>query len=432
MDFTLTSHSIIHTTYAHLRNARTTHTHRWTTNPTKWDNEYFQLLWEFRDEWTVKIGQGGKHQWYVPKNNPVAPSADPSKSNETQNTMMMTSDVSLLHDDSYRSFVEAWAKDSAPFDNAFAHAWYKLTSRDMGPVTRCIGPSVPPAQPWQNPLPPTPSKLANFDDVKRDLRKMIEKDVKDIGAILVRLAWSCSSTYRQTDFLGGCNGARIRFSPEKDFPTNKGLDRALKMIEPMMESYSGLSWSDLIVLAGQVSIEIASKDKIKMSFCGGRTDAQEGVKSSSFLEPIVTGDFDEDSALLLKEYGTRMGMSYRELVALIGGGHSIGGFHSDVSGYQNGASWTSDPSVISNEYFLNLLNLDWDVVTVKESGKKQYRSGDLYMLKTDLILRFDDELQVYAQEFAQSNEAFLAAFANAWNKIVTADRFDGPTGNVCA
>lgn len=227
-------------------------------------------------------------------------------------------------------------------------------------------------------------------------------------------------------YLGGCNGARIRFSPEKDWPINAALDRALNALSVVQNQFEkGLSWADLIVLAGQVSLERSGAPKMK--FCGGRTDASDGA-GSKYLSPKVTGS--ESDALHLEEYGKIMGMSKRELVALVGGGHSLGSMHPNVSGYDG--SWTTDPTTLDNSYFSNLLDNTWSK-TKSSAGKTQYKADgkDLYMLPTDVIFKYDAELQAIAQEFASDNEVFLAEFVAAWTKIVNADRFDGPGRNLC-
>merc|ERR1712241_141610 len=172
------------------------------------------------------------------------------------------------------NIVKKFASDQEAFDKAFAHAWYKLTTRDMGPVTRCIGNNVPPAQPWQYPLPAPSVNQASFDDVKADLEEFLKLNKLDAGKF-TRLAWQCSSTFRKTDYLGGCNGARIRFSPQKDWPVNVNLNIAIEALRPIKNQFGDeLSWADLIVLAGNTALEKAGD--LSIPFCGGRTDAGDG------------------------------------------------------------------------------------------------------------------------------------------------------------
>jgi len=398
----------------------------WTHTPTKWSNDYFTDL--LGNDWEVHVGPGGHHQWRV-KGKPDA------------GIMRLTSDIALLHDPAgiYQKLVQEFAQDKAKFDSAFAHAWYKLTTRDMGPVTRCTGKYVPPAQPWQHPLPAPPSKLADFAAVESEVVKILETSMPVLpadtfagknyyGALFVRLAYRCAGTFRATDYLGGCNGARIRFSPEKEWPANADLDKALLLLQPIKEKFgSGLSWADLIVLAGSAAVEQAGGKP--MTFCGGRTDAVEGSGSEN-LEPKVSGD--TDSVVAFVEAMKVMGLSKREAAVLMGGGHSLGKMHTNRSGYTG--SWTSDPTHLSNDYFKALVSEQWEEYTVTSTQKVQYKAQgkELYMLKSDLILRYDAEFLSIAQEYASNNELFLQEFAEAWTKLMTADRFDGPAGNICS
>ena len=222
----------------------------WTTNPTKWDNSYFQNL--LQHKWQVHRGPGGAWQWKVNGTSPVAPAAH---GQGTQPIQMMTSDLSLVEDAEYKKIVELFAKDGAAFDNAFKHAWYKLTTRDMGSVRRCVGPDVPPAQPFQYPLPEAPKHLANFEEVAAAVEKIIDS-AQTTSADFLRLAFQCASTFRVTDKQGGCDGARIRFSPQADWAVNKGLDAVLAQLLKIKRDFgSGLSYADLIVLAGTVAVE---------------------------------------------------------------------------------------------------------------------------------------------------------------------------------
>lgn len=404
----------------------------WTTKPTSWDNEYFHNL--LNHTWEHWVGPGGRNQWRVTpiSDNPVGPGPQGG----SEKTMMLTSDVSLLYDPTgkYQELIKTFADEPATFDNAFKHAWYKLTTRDMGPVTRCVGNNIPPVQPFQYPLPMAPAVLADFSLVKEDLVKAIAPSststvvAPNYGAFFVRLAWQCAKTFRVTDYLGGCNGARIRFSPQKDWPENAGLDAALKLLEPVKAKYGDkLSWADLIVLAGNTGIEMAGGRTMK--FCGGRTDAVEG-SGSQYLEPRITGDWT-DTTDLLKQTLLLLGLTNREMIVLMGGGHSIGSMHEDRTGFTG--QWTKDTTKISNDYFENLLSEDWEKYTVSGSKKVQYKAktADLYMLKTDLLLKYDAAFLAIAQDFASDNDQFLDEFALAWTKVMNADRFDGPVGNVC-
>jgi len=395
----------------------------WTENPTSWDNSYFTNLLDY--DWSVGKGPGAKFQWHVSKGkSPRAPSAD---GKGFQNIQMMTSDISLISDPIYLKIVQKYANDSKAFDKAFASAWYKLTTRDMGPHSRCLGKNVPPPQDFQYPLPATPEKLANFSEVERVLKDMFEEE--DLP-LFVRLAWQSASTFRVTDFLGGANGARIRFSPQKDWPQNKGLQEAIKKLEKVKNQYDAegaLSWADLIVLAANAALDKAGAGE--MPFCGGRTDASSG-EGSRYLKPKLEGKFNEtdydfrQSMLLL-------GLDDKEVVALMGG-HSLGSMHESISGFTG--SWTNSPHALNNEYFKNLILEDWEPYKVRATGRTQYKAKgkELYALRTDLTLLSDPSYLSIAQTYAADNEYFLQEFSKAWTKIMNADRFDGPTSNVCS
>lgn len=399
---------------------------KWTPQPTKWDNVYFKELVE--NVWEKHVGPGGHWQWRIQ-----------NATGEKAEVGMLTSDVSLMHDPagSYQEIVKEFANDAAAFDRAFAHAWYKLTTRDVGPVTRCAGADVPPAQPFQYPLPDPVEVLADFDEVKGDLLMLLTTsnpafpaDVyngkSDYGPLFIRLAWQCASTYRATDFLGGCNGARIRFAPQNTWAENSGLDKALMLLQPIKEKFGeGLSWADLIVLAGNIAIEAAGGRE--MFFCPGRTDAVDG-EGSSLLSSRFSGS--QTDMVFLKDTIQVMGLSKREFVVLLGGGHSLGQKHASRSGWSG--AWTENPSRLANDYFQVLLTEEWEKMQ-ESGGLTQYkaRGKPLYMLDSDIALKADDELSVIVQEYATDNELFLEDFAKAWTKLMNADRFDGPVDNLC-
>merc|ERR1711871_144536 len=397
----------------------------WTTDPTKFDNSYFKEL--LQNDWVPHKGPGGAWQWRANGSQPVAPSAHGSGK---QAIMMMTSDVSLIHDPAYLEIVRKFAEDGGAFANAFSHAWYKLTTRDMGPVTRCVGTDVPPAQPFQYPLPAPSRHHPDFDQVAADVRASLG----DNGPLFVRLAWASASTFRFTDFLGGANGARIRFPPQSEWASNAGLHVALNLLAPIKARYSDLTMADLIVLAGTVALEEAAGEDFSLPFCGGRTDATDG-SGSEYLGTNtlanLTGAHTETVAQL-KGAIKISGLSLREFVALQGGGHSLGRMHADVSGFEG--AWTQSPQTLDNSYFKTLLSENWEPHTVPSTGKRQYKASgkDLYMLETDLMLSYDPELSVAAHDYASDNALFMKDFISAWTKVMVSDRFDGPTRNLCA
>jgi len=405
--------------------------------------------------------------------------------------MMMTSDVSLKFDAEYKAIVHAWAQEQAPFDHAFQHAWYKLTSRDMGPHSRCAEATgiyaLPAPEPWQHPLPAATPALANFETVVPALRKLLttanatvpmRPDTLPDGSVsyaahLVRLAYHCAATFRSTDFQGGCNGARIRFAPQKEWPANAGfVDATLELLQPIKDAgdrgdfHGALSWADLIVLAGNVALEAAGGDK--MIFCGGRTDDPDGAAFAPFapnIEPTQFGPdppgklFYPNTPTQLNYLAERLGINTDELVALIGGVHTLGTMASAVNDptlipgngttAPSAAVWTTTPGRLSNDYFKQLLNNEWSCVSWPEGlsaadgeywncnrfeTTKPVQVGDntLAMLPTDLLLANSPGLASIALVLAENDASmFKAEFASVWTKVMNNDRFDGPVGNVC-
>jgi len=369
----------------------------WTANPTQWDNTFMKNLIEYR--WEAHLGPGGHYQWRVKGGvGPRAPVPYPPGSNETQEIMMLTTDVGLVTDPEYRKYVQEFAADEGAFAKAFQEVWYKLTSRDMGPMTRCTGPNVPPAQSFQHPLPDPPAKLADMSEVEVALDSIITGvDAVDGGVTyrneFIRLAWQCANTFRITDYLGGCNGARIRFSPGKDWKSNVGLDQTLQILDSIKIQFgNALSWSDLIVLAGNVGLKNVGVNSNLLPFCPGRTDAIDGKG----WEALTFGNDEQPASIsALLELNQRRGLVTKEFVAL---------------------SWTFYyPSYnLSTQYLRNIL-LSPGCEDVISCGLKNH-----------------PELRVWTDYYvAAGDHIFTNDLAAAWTKIMNSDRFDGPTGNVC-
>ena len=370
--------------------------------------------------------------------------------------MMMTSDIALTADPTgaYPSLVRRFARDPAAFEAAFAAAWYKLTTKDMGPVARCVGPWVPPAQPWQFPLPPPPAAPASEGDVRALVAKALVSPVAGVpadvvdgapwyGALAVRLAFACASSFREADYMGGCDGARVRWPPQSDWPANGGLDDALAVLAPVKAAFApdALSWADLIVLAGTAALERWTGP---MPFCGGRSDARDGGDlGARYLAPArgLGGDANA-SADELKADAAALGLSARELVALAGSGFGRAGaaYAAGAAGYDGvsvgggGGGEARAPLAVSSAYFAAVLETAWAPYVVNRSGYVQYASADggATAMRTDVLLKYDAELSAIAQDFAADEELFLAELAAAWTKLMNADRFDGPAGNLCA
>ncbi|TPX58004.1 catalase-peroxidase [Powellomyces hirtus] len=392
----------------------------WTSRPTEWTNEYFVNLLAYN--WTKFTGPGGKNQW-KPADTDVLP---PSKSA----IRMLTADVALLYDPSYRALVKEYARDLPSLERDFGAAWYKLVSRDMGPVSRCRGPRVPPPQPFQNPLPAPPTKLADFRAVRKDVEQYLTTksslseqipgdgpNGRNYGALFVELAWRCASTFRATDFFGGCNGARIRLNPEKNWPENTGMDKVLHVLSKVKSKYpAGLSWADLIVLAGETALEKAGSNRL--SFVGGRVDAKDGSNPEPRTYYLNASVAARDSAKV-------MGLTATQYVAL------SARLRSPSQQARLGLgdkTYTSDASRLSSEYFQILLKNKWIPTGVEsKSGAKQYKAsgkgGDLFVTDADLALIWDPEFRKIAQSFAKDQRKFKAAFADAWSTLMKADLF---------
>ncbi|KAG2448406.1 hypothetical protein HYH02_006298 [Chlamydomonas schloesseri] len=432
----------------------------WTTTPTAWGNQYFQNLLDYN--WEVHVGPGGHHQWR-PKAKDAQSKAPPP------GVMMLTTDVALLHDPDYLELVKTYAANLTALEFKFKHAWYKLVTRDMGPVTRCLGPDVPPPQPFQAPLPPpppgpAPDYAALARDIARALRRPSPAAEPDTvggkpyyGALFATLAWQCASSYRETDYAGGCNGARIRFAPQKDWPENAYMDSVLAVLEPLKAAHAGttLSTADLIVLAGTVALQQALAEAeaeqqqapgcnrgggkgllqlqgstctasgVRLRFCGGRVDAPEGEHAAQVQPPRVLAN----KILQVRDNARVMGLSMREAVALAARPRSPS--QQRRLGYSG--SWTHTPSHLSNQYFKVLLDETW-LRTNSSEGLEEFAAAGgtgLFMTPTDLAIKWDAEMLAIAQEFATDNKAFLQTFASAWSGLMNADRFDGPDGNVC-
>ncbi|KAF8064528.1 katG [Scenedesmus sp. PABB004] len=411
----------------------------WTTLPTTWTNQYFRNLLDF--DWEKHKGPGGHWQWKpVKRKSGTGPLPD---------IMMLTADIALLEDPSYLSLVKKYAADIGALETAFSSAWYKLLTRNLGPHARCLGPLTPPPQPWQHTLPAPASPPPKWDDVKADVRAALRGASAAVpasatdatpqgaynGALFVALAAACAGTYRATDFAGGCNGARIRYSPEKDWPANKGLDRALEVLAPIKGRYQNrnLSWADLIVLAGTIALDDASGGAVTARltgrFCPGRTDAPDGAGS----EALAPRNYSSD-AIALRDNAAVAGLRPREAVALAGALRSP--TLQRARGYTS--SWAppgADVSKLDNSFFKALLGTTW-TASKSASGVPEFvpasgaKAGGV-MTPADVAMKRDPAFAAAVGEFAASNDKFLAALGDAWTKLMNADRFKGPAGSVC-
>jgi len=393
----------------------------WSLTPTSWSNIFFKELVDF--DWEVHVGPGGKHQWRV-KN------AGGNASVEA--LMMLTSDISLIHDRSYKALVRRFAHDQKAFDHQFAHAWYKLTTRDMGPIDRCRGPFIPPAQPFQAPLPPPPMNAPCADAVLKACQAAMRKPVAGVAmdrssyaAAFVQLAYQSASTVRVTDYKGGANGARIRFAPEAGWKVNAGLDKVLRVLQPVKEAFGdGLAWADLITIAGTAGLTEFGFDAADLAFCGGRSDAVDGSGSEHLLPNGYGEDYNSTVRLFVDRIDVS-GLPKWAFVALAGRPKSEALLH--AIGYDG-----TYPAEFSGDYFNEILLNKW--AKRETAGGAQFTAvgkEGLFATQTDVFLAYDPELRAIAGTYAADAALFKTRFAEAWTLLVNADRYDGPAGNLC-
>ncbi|MDA9031643.1 catalase/peroxidase HPI [Amylibacter sp.] len=397
----------------------------WTSNPTQWDNGYFNLL--FKYDWALTKSPAGANIWH-PINiaeTDMAPEVDDESLKVTP--MMTTADMAMIKDPSYRAISERYHQNPDELADAFSKAWYKLLHRDMGPKIRYQGPEVPEEEMiWQDPV---PVGSTNYDV------SAIRREIKSCGLStleLVETAWASASTFRGTDMRGGANGARISLSPQKDWAVNKPeqLARVLNILKPIAENH-GASLADVIVLGGGVAIEMVSD--VQVAFIPGRGDAlaeQTDEESFSVLEPMADGfrnyqktQFTVSPEEMLLDRAHLLGLTASEMTVLVGGLRSIG-----LSDCGHGV-WSDDDN-LNTGWFNTLLdmNVEWSSTGPNSYEAKDKKSGEVVRTasRVDLVFGSNSELRALAELYAQEdNKAkFITDFISAWNKVMNADRFD--------
>jgi catalase-peroxidase len=405
----------------------------WTTNPTRWDNGYFDML--LNHEWKSVKSPAGAWQWEpvdIKEEDMPVDAEDPSK---RVMPMMTDADMAMKMDPEYRKVIERFARDPAYFSETFARAWFKLTHRDMGPKTRYIGPDVPSEHLiWQDPV-PAGSTSYDVDAVKAK--------IADSGlsiSELVSTAWDSARTFRGSDKRGGANGARIRLVPQKDWVGNEPerLAKVLALFEGIAAD-TGASLADVIVLAGNVGIEQAAKAAgfdITVPFAPGRGDATDDmtdVDSFGPLEPVHDGyrnwlkeDYAVSPEELMLDRTQLMGLSAPEMTVLVGGMRVLGTNH---GGTKHGV-FTDREGVLSNDFFVNLLDMGntWKPVSDNLYEIRDRTTDEVKWTATrvDLVFGSNSILRSYAEVYAQDNnrEKFVDDFVAAWTKVMNADRFD--------
>lgn len=405
----------------------------WTYQPTRWDGGYFDML--LNHEWQLKKSPAGAWQWEpvnIKEEDMPVDAEDPSIRTMP---IMTDADMAMKMDPEYRKISEKFHQDQAYFSEVFARAWFKLTHRDMGPKSRYIGPDVPAEDLiWQDPV-PAGNKDYDVDGLK-DKIKATDLTVAE----LVATAWDSARTFRQSDYRGGANGARIRLAPQKDWMGNepKRLHKVLSVLQPLADD-SGASIADVIVLAGCVGIEQAAQAAgyaVTVPFIPGRGDASDemtDVDSFEPLEPVhdgfrnwVKSDFVVSQEELLLDRAQLLGLTAPEMTVLVGGMRVLG---ANYGGSDQGV-FTDRVGVLSQDFFTELTDMSY---LWKPTSKDSYelvgrKNGQVKWTasRVDLVFGSNSILRSYAEFYAQNDnkERFIHDFVSAWNKVMNADRFD--------
>ena len=419
----------------------------WTTNPVKWDNEYFDNLFGY--DWELTKSPAGAHQW-TPKENGSAvatvPDAhDPSKKHAP---MMFTTDLSLKVDPIYAPISKRFHENPNQFADAFANAWYKLIHRDMGPPSRFLGPWVPEPQLWQDPIPEVTHKLIGEQDIAALKAKILASGLSIPHLVLT--AWASAATFRGTDKRGGANGARIRLAPQKDWEINSPakLAKVLQSLEKIQKDFNSsqsggkqVSLADLIVLGGCAAVEAAAKKAghdVKVPFSPGRGDAlqeQTDVESFAVLEPTADGfrnyvhpGHQRPAEELLVDRAQMLTLTAPEMTVLVGGMRVL---NANV-GQSDSGVFTDRPETLTNDFFVNLLDMNtrWQASSTSKGVFEGHDrgTGELKWTGTavDLVFGSNSQLRAIAEAYAcdDAQEAFARDFVAAWGKVMTLDRFD--------
>ncbi|CAN7188353.1 catalase/peroxidase HPI [Polaromonas sp. LjRoot131] len=419
----------------------------WTKNPTKWDNGYFENLFGY--EWELTKSPAGAHQW-KPKD-PAAATTVPDAHDPALRhaPMMTTADMAMRMDPAYEKISRRFMANPQEFADAFARAWYKLTHRDMGPAARYLGPLVPKEELiWQDPLPAVDHPLVNEQDVAA-LKAMVLASGLSVSQ-LVTTAWASAATFRGSDKRGGANGARIRLAPQKDWEANQPaeLAKVLKVLESIQAGFNGaqsggkkVSLADLIVLGGCAAVEAAAKKAghdVKVPFSPGRTDAsQEQTDAASFavLEPTADGfrnygrkGQEQRAAEQLVDRANLMTLTAPEMTVLVGGMRAL---NANTGQAQQGV-FTKRPGTLSNDFFVNLLDMrtKWQK-SAESEGVLEGRDRTTGKLKwtatvTDLVFGSNSQLRAIAEVYgcSDSQQVFVRDFVAAWTKVMNLDRYD--------
>lgn len=418
----------------------------WTSTPTAWSNGYFDNLFGY--DWELVKGQGGAWQWTPKDASAKGTVPDAHDASKTHAPIMFTTDMALKQDPIYGPISKRFHEKPEAFALAFAKAWYKLTHRDMGPVSRCLGPEVAEPQIWQDPVPAVDHPLIDKNDVAVLKQRLLNSGLST--SQLVTTAWASASTFRGSDKRGGANGARIRLAPQKDWDVNKPeeLAKVLKVVEKVQgnfnkEQTSGkkVSIADLVVLGGCAAVEAAAKEAgqhVEVPFFPGRTDATQeltDVESFSVMEPTSDGfrnffshQQDRPEEELLVDRAQKLTLTAPEMTVLVGGLRVL---NTNASFPQLGV-FTNRSGKLTNDFFVNLLdmNTEWKKSKVcehfyegtdRKTGQVKWTGS-----RVDLVFGSNSQLRAIAEVYGSddSQEKFVNDFVAAWSKVMNLDRFD--------
>jgi len=419
----------------------------WTTEPAKWDNGYYENLFDY--EWELTKSPAGAHQW-TPKNSEAQGTVpDAHDSSKTHAPTMLTTDLALVTDPIYKEISKRFYENMDEFADAFARAWYKLIHRDMGPAVRYLGPWVPDEELlWQDPVPAVDHALINDADIGALKTKILGSDLSI--SQLVSTAWASASIYRDTDKRGGANGARIRLLPQAEWDVNvvSGVAQVVATLEGVQQEFNNsqtggkkISLADLIVLGGCAAVEEAAKNAghdVQVPFSPGRTDAsqkQTDVESFAFLEPVADGfrnylraGHNLQTEHLLVDKAFTLNLSASEMTALLGGMRVL---NANVGQSELGV-FTERPETLTNDFFLNLLDMatEWKATSDTEDvfEGRDRGTGELKWngSRVDLVFGSNSELRAIAEVYGSDDaeQKFVRDFVAAWDKVMNLDRFD--------
>ncbi|MCJ8289528.1 MAG: catalase/peroxidase HPI [Crocinitomicaceae bacterium] len=418
----------------------------WTTTPAKWSNDFFKHLFEY--DWELTKSPAGAHQWKPTNNEGIGTVPDAHDSSKSHTPIMLTTDLALREDPIYAKISKRFYENPTEFADVFARAWYKLTHRDMGPVSRYLGAEVPSETLiWQDPIPASTHSELTLDEVN-ELKEEIKNSDLSVRE-LVSTAWASASTFRGSDMRGGANGGRIRLAPQKDWTVNNPneLAKVVKAYESIQKGFNEqhsdkiVSIADLIILGGSVGIEIAAKragEELVVPFSPGRMDATQemtDIESFDVLEPKADGfrnflkaKYAVKGEDLLLDKAQLLTLTVPEMTVLIGGMRML---HTNFDQSNRGV-FTAKTETLSNDYFVNLLdlNIQWSATSddqeVFEGRERSTGEVKWNGSRVDLIFGSNSELRAVAEVYgcADSQQKFIKDFVKAWTKVMNLDRFD--------